>query len=1266
MQKILKNMVCFALAFVTLFTTTAFADSLSNVSVSAAPLSSQQPTLDGMVRVYLSSLGSPTYVSLTISGSYSLSDGTSLSNGETVGVSMNSSTGKITMTRGGTTYTMGSSFTLRRHTTTGSNGIKIAQARKPGNLYPGDLQFKAVSQSSGGYKLYTIAHIYIENYLYGVVPYEMGSSAPLEALKAQAVAARTYTVRMMNARSSWSYDVVDTTGDQTYNGTPSSVSTCNTAVDQTKGILLQNGSSYTATYYSASNGGQTESIYNAWGTSGYSYLGVKDDPFDYANPSSTVKQATVYADASNSSNNASLIALLKSKAISKLSSSGYNANSSNTNIQTIQSITPHTPMYASPSKLYTKMDFELSVSTYNSSNIYVNTTITVTCNIFSELESLLGMGIQSSNNELWSVVQTGSTFKLQARRYGHGIGMSQRGAMYMGQLGFTYDEILGFYYPGSTRVGCIFQNKILSANSSEVISTDENPVDVDDGDTEGSGVRGIVTLSGDAQLAVRSAKSASATVLTVLPNGSPVDVLANDGTWSKITFGTITGYVSTGALSIIGTAPDEDSSNVSAVDGFAIVNANGYLNLRDSGSYSASIITTAPSGAILTVLSWGTSWAHIQYGTVVAYASIDYLTFSAEYPEEINEPDTGGDAADDNNDNTDNADALAATVTTQSGSLNMRQFPQAGSTILTTIPKGAAVSVTSKGASWSGVTYLGYSGYVMTMFLSFTGETADSGDEETTNLQAMVLTQSGSLNLRQLPQIGSSIYCTIPRLQVIEVHSKGLEWSQVTYNGNTGYVMTVFLSFIENENPEDSSDDDADAGDTDDTEEEVPLTAIVSTESGSLNLRIEAVAGSKVLTRIPQGETIEVLQRMTSWTYTCYQEYYGYVMNAFLTFSSDESNVPDTGETVSATVTTESGSLNMRDEPYGKVLIQIPQFGTVTVHNKGSAWCYISYAGTYGYVMTSYLTFAEPDTQTDDSNDDSQQNDDSQDSTDHQDTQDDTPNTGDEPTPTEATVAVGSGSLNMRASRSDSAEILIKIPDATIIPVVIYGDDWCKVTYGAYQGYVQTQFLSFGDEDNSTEDTSDEETNTQNYNADNAIVAWVNTASGSLNLRETASSDADVLIQIPQYAKVEVLSDIQATWCQTAYDEFVGYTLTEFLTTTEPDPDTGDETQTGDAQDTGDSENNTDDTGDSETSATIVLDATLHEPNHEIFVFVRPAGGATTLALYEECSESSERITNMAEDSQVEVIQVGTIWCEVLYFEQQGYCLRDGLSFIEE
>ena len=112
----------------------------------------------------------------------------------------------------------------------------------------------------------------------------MGNSTNIEALKAQAVAARTYTVRMMQNRASGLYDVKDTTSDQVYRGTPSGNANCVAAVDATKGIVLMYGSSYITTYYSASNGGQTE-IDRSGGA--YAYMKVKDDPFDYANPSST-------------------------------------------------------------------------------------------------------------------------------------------------------------------------------------------------------------------------------------------------------------------------------------------------------------------------------------------------------------------------------------------------------------------------------------------------------------------------------------------------------------------------------------------------------------------------------------------------------------------------------------------------------------------------------------------------------------------------------------------------------------------------------------------------------------------------------------------------------------------------------------------------------------------------------------------------------------------------------------------------------------------
>lgn len=1392
LQKLAVSLLALCIAIVPMMGATS--ESISSVSVESAPLSTVSTAQDGMVRVYLSSLGSPTTLTLTVAGSYSLSTGTSLTNGESLTVGFSTSTGAITLTRNGTKTNMGTYFALKRHSASGTNGIKIAQGRKPDNPYPGDISFQAVQQSSGSYKLYSIAHVYIEAYLYGVLPYEMGSSAPTEALKAQAVAARTYTVRMMANRSSGYYDVVDTTSDQVYNGTPTGYATCVAAVDATKGIVLKNNGSYTATYYGASNGGQTESINNIWGSTGYSYLGVQDDPFDYANPDSVVKKTTVYASCANSSNNSLLMALLKTKAIAALNSAGYSATTANTTLGTIKSIVAHTPMYSSPSKLYTKLDFTLTATTSNNSGTSVTATTTVTCGIFTELESLLSMSIQSGKNELWSVTTGTSSFTLEARRYGHGLGMSQRGAMYMGKLGYTYDKILGFYYPNCTRVGCTFTNTILAANSTEVITTEEGAATVDDGTSSDTCTAVVKLVSSNGSLAIRDSKSTSGTLLGVVANASPVTVYASDGTWCLIKYGGITGYVPANALTISGIAPATSNADVTSITGFATVTAGTYLNIRASGSYSASVLTTAPKGAVLTVFSKTSSWAYVQYGTTAGYASMDFLSFSSTYSGALvntgttsatvtvdsgsvaylratastsgtvvtqltsgiavsvssddgswayvtyngtsgyllasnltyaddtsstgnaggnttTEPTTTVSAsvgylrvsADENSAmimevamgqsvvlvsqgttwsavryesvsgymltaslsiaQTSTGTSVTATVVTSRGSLNMRQEASAGSTILTTIPQGATVTVTSKGDTWSALTYNGYSGYAMTAYLQFTTGTNTNTDTSAGTATATVTTDSGSLNLRQLPKAGSTILTTIPRLTVITITTKGTDWSYVTYAGTAGYVMTAFLTFS-TETTGDTSTPATDTATVTPTATLTPtvtetatatvtpantdttttaLTAIVTTTSGSLNLRADMLSGARVLTRIPKGTTITISQKLSTWSQTIYGGYTGYVLNSYLTFPSDTRTTTTTATT--ATVMTASGSLNMRSEPYGSVVATIPQYATVQVQQKGSTWSYVTYSDVNGYAMTAYLTFSTDSTTTETTA-----------------TPAPTPTpaatTSATTTATTATVLTPSGSLNLRETASTSAQVLTTIPRLASVSVLTQGDTWCQVLYNAYTGYVLTTYLSFAADTVTATPTATTDTST-------GITAWVNTTSGSLNLRESASSSAAVLVAMPRLSQVTLLSQ-GATWCQTQYGGLVGYAMTAYLTTTKPSEISASATATS--------------TMVTETTATttttviptptpppsIVLDPTLQTPSATLYAYVTPKDSAVTLPLWEGCTEEKGRLLDMLTNSQVQILLQGDTWCQVLYFTQKGYCLTEGLTLIAE
>lgn len=1361
----------------------AAATSVDDVQVASAPLSTKASAMNGMVRVYLSSLGSPSRLDLTVVGNYSISTtGEFISSGSSLTVGFSSSTGAITLTHNGIKTNMGTSFSLRRHSASGTNGIKISQARESNNPYPGDLTFKAVSSGSG-YTLYTIANIYIENYLYGVLPYEMGNSTNIEALKAQAVAARTYTVRMMQNRASGLYDVKDTTSDQVYRGTPSGNANCVAAVDATKGIVLMYGSSYITTYYSASNGGQTE--IDRSGTA-YAYMKVKDDPFDYANPSSTVKKKTVYADLTSSMNPSGLISLLKTKAVTKLQSMGYSATQSNTTLQTLKNVTAHTPKYASPSRLYTKMDFTLTAATKNSAGSSATATVTVTCDIFDELESLLSMGIQSLDNELWSVSKSGSNFVLEARRYGHGMGMSQRGAMYMAKLGYTYDQILGFYYEGCKRVQHSFTNTILSADSSEEQVTVEQPADLEEEDT--SACKGTVKLvSAGSSLAIRSAKSTTASLIGTAANGAIVDVLSNDGTWCFIRFGDLKGYVPANALSISGTPAGTEETPTSII-GFATVTASDFVNLREAGSMSARVVSTAPSGAVLTVFSQSGSWAKVQYNATVAYANTGYISaVTSTYPSETvssgsatatvstsdgtgsvnlcasastgaqvlaqipsgtqvtvssddgswcvvsyqgmtgyvmsvyisytgDSLEPGADGAQDGTggeedggqtdgdggtqDGPQTPAVRTAIVTTEYGSLNMRAQASAGSQILTTIPRGALVEVTQEGSVWCGVRYNGISGYSMTCYLTFTdgGNTTPSVPEGGTT--AVVTTQSGSLNLREQARSGSTILTRIPQYATIAVHERGAEWCHVTYNGVTGYVMTVFLTFQDEpmpDLPDDSTGEGESGGDADANDPNEPIVtpepggddalyAVVTTVSGSLNLRRDALPGSAVLTRIPKGTTIRIDEKLSAWSRTTYGGQTGYVMNTYLTFHQGK---PEISGGTTAVVTTVSGSLNLRTEPSlsGGVIARIPQYATVNVQQRGDSWCYVVYNDTIGYVMTSYLTFDGDSAQTPpeggDASDESGSG--------SGDNSENAGNAGGNSSGTmTAYVQTESGSLNLREQPGSAYRVLRTIPRGSAVTVLSYGDPWCQVTYGGTEGYVMTSFLRFdtqptlpqepdmGEDQDETDkpetdgangETSQPATPTppppqEQPDESTAVAAWVNTASGSLNLRYSPDSSAQVIGTIPRLAEVKLLVEGNE-WSYVGYNGQYGYVMTSYLTTTQPSGDSGGGSSSSGSggQSGGSSSGNTSqpsgsiqpDQNGMVNSGGVILDVTLQVPASATYATAAPQSG-DALRLWTVCAETGEPLASVPSGEQVEIILTGRTWCLVQYGTVQGYC----------
>lgn len=149
-----------------------------------------------------------------------------------------------------------------------------------GKLYRGQLLLSPNRASRD--KLNVINLVDLEDYLLSVLPSEMPSRWHPEALKAQAIAARSYAMANLGKHAADGYDVKSNTEDQVYLGVGQETDTGNLAVAQTQGIVLKQFGKVITAYFHSGGGGHTEAPESVWGGS-KSYLQAVPD-FDDASP----------------------------------------------------------------------------------------------------------------------------------------------------------------------------------------------------------------------------------------------------------------------------------------------------------------------------------------------------------------------------------------------------------------------------------------------------------------------------------------------------------------------------------------------------------------------------------------------------------------------------------------------------------------------------------------------------------------------------------------------------------------------------------------------------------------------------------------------------------------------------------------------------------------------------------------------------------------------------------------------------------------------
>ena len=337
-----------------------------------------------------------------------------------------------------------------------------------GYRYSGGFQFRRMS----GGTLSIINYVSIEDYIKGIVPYEMNNAWPIEALKAQACCARTYALASLNKHNSDGFDLCPAEHCQAYMGRGSANERSDRAVDETAGMYITYKGTLCETYYASSNGGASENSENVWDAV-LPYLRGVIDPYE----ADVASKIPVY--------NWSVIYTPK-ELTERLQSRGYNCSTIVSLVVSQYSLTGNVLSVTATDEngakfTFTKrgglmtalgittQHFNIGNSKWEGAKIYANSpaeginpnSVFYGINAAGDVVQMPGNSMHAiAGSDAVSPVEGGGgsgsgdgkidgVFVIKGTGRGHNVGMSQWGAYSMAEYhGKTYIDIIKFYYTG--------------------------------------------------------------------------------------------------------------------------------------------------------------------------------------------------------------------------------------------------------------------------------------------------------------------------------------------------------------------------------------------------------------------------------------------------------------------------------------------------------------------------------------------------------------------------------------------------------------------------------------------------------------------------------------------------------------------------------------------------------------------------------------------------------------------------------------------------
>ena len=303
----------------------------------------------------------------------------------------------------------------------------------------------------------------VDEYTYGVINGEMGYSNPIEALKAQAVVARSYALTNLGRHDYSGYDLCDSTHCQVYKGYSDENEITNMAVNETKNLGIYYENQPVSAFFSKNSGGYTQNVEDVWNEK-LGYLRGVEDPYS---PIYTWNVQFTFSEIESKLRVAGYnIGNLKSVAITDKNTSGAVAameftgdNGKATLLkEKIRSILGMTLIKSTMFNINEEMNTTIAsrgvyvrgfdLSKLTEENIYVMDASGKTVELDKENSFVMDGNLSCKLFETQpdTPVVTGGVVKFDGLGSGHGVGLPQDSAIEMAKQGFDFREILNYFY----------------------------------------------------------------------------------------------------------------------------------------------------------------------------------------------------------------------------------------------------------------------------------------------------------------------------------------------------------------------------------------------------------------------------------------------------------------------------------------------------------------------------------------------------------------------------------------------------------------------------------------------------------------------------------------------------------------------------------------------------------------------------------------------------------------------------------------------------